>query len=511
MKIAIIGAGLGGLTFGAFAAKDGHQVYIFDKNDSPGGVTALLEHEGYKFEQGPLLIGDMLPGESLYELLKELGIKPETERADRDIVMPDYAMIKPAEFGGKYWRREKLKELFPEDKDGIDKYYKVYDHVMHLRWLGRQPQTIIIRIRTALAMLKLKKYADMNADEFTKHFFKSEKIRALFTGIFADFCADPKEVQGLGVIFMNFESAFDMRIPVEEGQHYYGGYVYFTGGCQKLPEALAGYIEKHGGNITYGTIADKVLIENGSAKGIRFADGTTFLADMVVGCGAGKDFFEKCVGLEHLSEEYRNILTNFRPMEAVFMVHLGVDYDPMEYLRSPLTYCYGMYDLSAATEKLRSHIYHGGDDGYLIYVPSHHAPDFAPEGKHCVTLYTVCPDTLAEGDWEDVKERYADRLVALAEKHLPDLSRHTVTRKIMTAVDYQAYTHMEKSSFGGVVPIWGQKNPPHQTSVKGLFFVGQQSENGGGVGAVMTGAKAAWDKARKQAGSMADTAKDAQI
>ena len=32
MKITIIGAGLGGLTFGALAARDGHQVEIYDKN-----------------------------------------------------------------------------------------------------------------------------------------------------------------------------------------------------------------------------------------------------------------------------------------------------------------------------------------------------------------------------------------------------------------------------------------------------------------------------------------------
>lgn len=498
MKIAIIGAGLGGLTFGAFAAKEGHEVHIFDKNHAPGGVVALLEHEGYKFEQGPLLMGDMLPGEGLHELLRELGIKLETQRADRDIVMPDYDMIKPKAFGGKYWRRERLKELFPEDAEGIDEYYRVYDHVMHLRWLGRQRQTLGIRIRTLLAMLKLKKYAAMNADEFTRHFFKSEKICTLFTGIFADFCADPKEVQGLGVIFMNFETAFDMRIPVEEGKHYYGGYVYFTGGCQKLPEALASYIENHGGTFNYSTVVEKVLIEQGNAKGIRLADGTEISADMVVGCGAAKDFFENAVGLEYLTPEYRQILDSFRPMEAVFMVHLGVDYDPMAYLRSPLTYCYGMYDLSAATQKLRTHVYHGGDDGYLIYVPSHHAPDFAPEGKHCVTLYTVCPDTLSEGDWKDVKEHYAARLVELAEVHLPGLSRHTVTRKIMTAEDYRQFTHMKKSSFGGIVPIWNQKNPPHETGIKGLCFVGQQSENGGGVCPVMLGAKAAWDKAKER-------------
>lgn len=497
MKIAIIGAGLGGLTYGAFAAKDGHSIEIYDKNHAPGGVVALLEHEGYKFEQGPLLMGDMMPGESLHELLKELGITLETVRADRDIVMPDYDMIKPREFGGKYWRRDRLKELFPEDAKGINEYYEVYDHVMHLRWLGRQPQTLWVKLNTKLAMLKLAPYAKMNADEFTRHFFKSEKICTLFTGIFADFCADPKEVQGLGVIFMNFESAFDMRIPLEEGKHYYGGYCYFTGGCQKLPEALADYIESKGGRFHYGTVVQKVLIEDGKAVGIRLEDGTEVQADMVVGCGAGRDFFENMVGMEHLNAEYRQILTTYRPMEAVFMLHLGVDYDPMEHLRSALTYCYGMYDLSAATEKLRTNVYHGGDDGYLIFVPSHHAPDFAPEGRHCVTLYTVCPDTLSEGDWDDVKETYADRLIALAEKHLPDLSKHVVTRKIMTAKDYAAYTHMKKSSFGGVVPIWNQKNPPHITGIPGLVFVGQQSENGGGVGAVMVGARDAYRKSVK--------------
>ena len=75
MKLAIIGAGLAGLTFGALAAKDGHEVTVFDKNAKPGGVVALLEHEGYGFEQGPLLLGDLWEGEPVYEFLKSLDIR----------------------------------------------------------------------------------------------------------------------------------------------------------------------------------------------------------------------------------------------------------------------------------------------------------------------------------------------------------------------------------------------------------------------------------------------------
>jgi len=128
-------------------------------------------------------------------------------------------------------------------------------------------------------------------------------------------------------------------------------------------------------------------------------------------------------------------------------------------------------------------------------VPSYHAPEFAPEGKHCVTIYTVAPDELKEGTWEERKEEYADKLIALAERQLPGLSGHITAKKIMTAVDYRKYTHMDKSSFGGVVPIWNQKNPPHVTPVKGLYFVGAQSESAGGVGNVVYGAKNAYEKA----------------
>ena len=185
-------------------------------------------------------------------------------------------------------------------------------------------------------------------------------------------------------------------------------------------------------------------------------------------------------------------------MEAVFIVHLGVDYDLTKFLRSSLTYCYKMYDLHKATEKLRSGIYHEGDDGFLIFIPSSHADSFAPKGHHCVTLYTVAPDTLKEGNWEDKKEEYADKLINLAEEYLPELSKHIVAKKIMTANDYQKFTHMKKSSFGGIVPIKDQKNPSHITPVNNLIFVGQQSENAGGLGAVILGAKDAFNKAFKK-------------
>ena len=497
MKVIIIGAGLAGLTYGALAAKDGHEVVIYEKNSVPGGVVALCEHNGYKFEQGPLLIGDMLEGEPVYELLKSLDISLPTIRADRDISFPDFKLIRPDNYQGPYWRRDYLASIFPEEKEGLDKYYKFYDDVMHIRYLSTLPSNIINKLRLAFNFLKVKKYSKMNADELTKHFFKSEKIRLVYTGILADFCADPAEVIGLSTVFTNFETAFDERIPLNKNnKKYYPGFCYIEGGVQKMPEALADYITSHNGKIIYNTIVDKVLIENQKVKGVRLNDSTKVYGDIVIGCGSGKDFFKNQVGHEYLNEEYIKVLNEYKNMEGVFMLHLGVDIDPMQYLRSSLIYCYGMYDLHEATIKLRSGIYHEGDDGFLIFVPSHHAKDFAPAGHHCITLYTVAPDTLKDFSWKEKKEEYAAKLIKLAEAHIPELSKHIKEMKIMTPVEYRHLTHMSKSSFGGNVPIWNQKTPAHFTPVENLLFLGQQSENGGGMGAVILGAKDAYTKTK---------------
>lgn len=497
MKVILIGAGLANLTYGALAAQNGHEVTIYEKNNVPGGVVALCEHNGYKFEQGPLLISDMLEQEPVYELLKSLGISLKTIRADRDIAFKDFELIRPQEYKGPYWRKEYLKTIFPEDSKGLDKYYKFYDNVMELRYLMSSKDNMVNKLKKAAIFLKIKKYSKMNVDELTKHFFTNEKLRLVYTGILADFCVEPEEAMGLLTVFTNFETAFDERIPLyKNNKKYYPGFCFIEGGVQKIPEALADYITSHSGNIVYNSVVSKVIIENNKAIGIKLENGKEDYADIIVGCGSGKDFFKYLVGHENLSEQYLDVVNSYKTMESVFMIHLGVNIDPMNYLRSPLIYYYGMYDLKKATENLRNGVYHEGDDGFLIFVDSYHAKDFAPEGKHALTIYTVAPDSLKEGSWNDKKQEYADKLIKLAESFIPGLSESIEEMKIMTPEDYRHLTHMSKSSFGGNVPIWNQKAPSHFTSVENLLFLGQQSENNGGMAAVILGAKDAYEKTK---------------
>ena len=55
-KIAIIGAGMGGISASIHLASRGFDVTIFEKNNSLGGRCNVIEEEGFKFDLGPSLL-----------------------------------------------------------------------------------------------------------------------------------------------------------------------------------------------------------------------------------------------------------------------------------------------------------------------------------------------------------------------------------------------------------------------------------------------------------------------
>lgn len=70
-KIIIIGAGIGGLASANLLAKAGHEVHVYEKNDSPGGRAGLLKQDGFTFDTGPswFLMAEVF--EHYYNLLGE--------------------------------------------------------------------------------------------------------------------------------------------------------------------------------------------------------------------------------------------------------------------------------------------------------------------------------------------------------------------------------------------------------------------------------------------------------
>jgi phytoene dehydrogenase-like protein len=126
MKIAIIGSGISGLTAGAYLAKAGHDVNIFEQYPTIGGVTATIHQDGFSWDIGPLLLDGFAPGDQGRAILEELGVSDKvlSVREDRGLEILGLPLWKEEKYGGPLWRKEKLKEIFPEDAGALDDYYK---------------------------------------------------------------------------------------------------------------------------------------------------------------------------------------------------------------------------------------------------------------------------------------------------------------------------------------------------------------------------------------------------
>ena len=497
MKTVIIGSGLSGLVTAAYLARAGHQVTVFEQNKEIGGVTMTLHKDGYAWDLGPLNLQDMGPGEPAGVVLEELDITKDVkiEQADKGIAFKEFKLSHPAKYTGPYWRKEKLQQLFPKEKEGIERYYQFYDTMLALLSLGRRVenakglQALILKLRMALLFSQVSKMKDWTAQQVLEHYFKDPTLQAVFGGILADFVVRPSQFQGLGIPFVNFETAFEKRIPLQTRFGPQPSFTIIRKGVGKLAEALANKITSLGGEIFTKTEVKKILVENGKIQGVELLNGKKIPADLVIASGGAHELFEGMVGKSELPAEWLEKLKDLPLLESVLMVHLGIDFDPRKYQPEMLVYYYHTTDIEGSILRCQTGDYHEGKDGFLIYVPSLHSPEMAPGGKFAMTIYTIAPDKLNKGNWETRRKELVDKLLLEAEKIIPGLGKHAKVQVAMTPMDFRKITHLNHHAFGGTAPVMGKGGMPHQTPIEGLWFVGAQSESGGGIANVMAGAR----------------------
>ena len=494
MKVIIIGAGAAGLVSAATLAKAGHSVKVFDPNPKPGGVLQGFQKDGYTWDLGQLLVEGFGKGEPTGDVFEALGCSSDIKvmKDDRRYVFPDFSIDKPVEYAGPKWRFDFLRNQFPDDQIGLDRYWKDYLRFTRLMTIVRKMgnssglDLLIKRTQLLATMLPFASRKDWNADQVMKDYFKSPELQAIFISILADFFTPPSQFQGLGVFALNPEASFDARIPKQIARGADQLYYYsIKGGTTSIVKALTKVIEDHGGEIHLNEFITKINVENNKVSSVDSNNGVSYPADIIVASGGAKEIFINLVGEQYLPGEFLQQVQDLPLMDSIFMVHIGLNYDPSPTTGGVCTYYYRTYDIEGSIKESKTGVYHQGKYGFVIHQPSLRSPEMAPDNHHSMTIYTICPDTLFEGDWESQKDGFTEQLLAYAEESIPGLRDHITTTVALTPTDFQKLTHTKHHAFGGLAPIMGKPGIPHQTPIEGLWFVGHQSEGGGGLAAVI--------------------------
>ncbi|MBN1246631.1 MAG: NAD(P)/FAD-dependent oxidoreductase, partial [Anaerolineae bacterium] len=328
-KVIVIGAGMSGLTAAAYLAKAGYPVTLYEQAGEIGGVTATLREAGYAWDLGPLLIEGLAPDERGGHILKDLGIAGQVglKMDSRGYTFPDFDLWRPATYEGPNWRRERLKTLFPAERDAIDAYYTFYNRMLNVVTLNaradvaREPRKSLLKMQLWRAYNLVKQREAWSAQQLMDHYFVDQRLKAIFTSILADFVARPSRFPALAVPMLNAENSFDQRIPrrlSSAGKR--PSYQFVLNGCGTLVKALGAALRQNGARVYTHATVEKILVEGDRVKGVELAGGHIELADVVVATGGARETFLGLVGREYLTADFAYLVDELELMESVLMV-----------------------------------------------------------------------------------------------------------------------------------------------------------------------------------------------
>jgi phytoene dehydrogenase-like protein len=279
-----------------------------------------------------------------------------------------------------------------------------------------------------------------------------------------------------------------------------GGWGLARGGMGQITQAMASFARSKGVEIRTDAAVEKIVVENGRAKGVRLSGGEEFSAKAVLSNADPKRTFLTLVDAEYLPAPFVEDISHLRMGHASLRMNLALSGLP-ELRDYPGTDIRPQHQSSISIHppmEVMEQNYHSAKAGKLqdeprleIIIPSTLDDSLAPEGHHVMSL--LCkyyPFEPAGGrQWDDIRERVADDIVDYLARFMPNIKSIIVGRQVLTPKDLErVFGLTEGDIFHGrhdLDQIFSLRPHPsaakYRTPLKGLYLCGSGSHPGGGV------------------------------
>lgn len=500
VDVAVIGAGIGGLTAAALLADAGLRVEVFEQHEVPGGFAhtwlrrarACDPENGaslaFRFDAGVHDVSGWHPGGTVRSVFERLGIAHEDEwvRLDHRYVFDGRAIDVPRD-----WRAwvERLAAEFPHEAAGLRALFADI-HAIHEAMFSTAaerggipgtpgtPQALLAFARRhPLAVTWL----DRPWQDLVAHHLRDSAVQAWVCAL-AGYLSD--DITRLRV--RDFVPLF--------GYYFNGGY-YPLGGSGLIAQRLVEAIEARGGRVHLRTAVTRIVTAQGTATGVvvrrRNGPEQTVRARAVVTNADLRQSLTRLLPQDDAPPEARIAEAHLQASCSAIGVNLAVkgtlDMPPVVHVA----------DASGAVS---------------IVIPSRVDPGCAPAGYSTVELlalmrpdeaHTWFADASTDGNLTEDhdhrayrrsapylarKQAAGDRLIALARLAIPDLEQRILFRTDASPLTFQRYAW---TSGGGIYGTRSDGMIPTKSAVRNLVVAGAATHGPGIEAVVISGAFAA--------------------
>lgn len=470
--VVIIGAGVAGLTAGAYLAKAGYRVRVLEASAKVGGCCGDTCIDGYTFSDGAQYL---VYYRMLDLVFAQVGVSRERAlpltrvTSPQTTFLPDGSAVtiragcRVSVEGAALDTARAEEEL----RRMVQKWEPV-GRILESEDILLSPFSL--RKLLSKAWRHLPKMGRSLAAEL-RSLFHDLRFRSALAAHLAYAGAPLEQLPAVTIVALVSALTDGMALP--------------RGGMGRLPQALADVLRSYGGEILLNERVTSIRVQNGRVAGV-LTDAQGFIqCGCVLSTANAMSTYAALLDTASQPAAMLSKVRRTRLSARAFSVQLGVpDTLPVQ---SHLSYVVPMMDdLPRYFAPQRD----GGDGGYYS-VPTVAAPELAPAGGSVIEYFPAIRQDADAQAWSAERTR---RLTGESIRWLEDrFSMRIVAQRVRSPRDFCDQMSLYDGAVYGISPTQGVRGLfPHRSPIEGLYLAGQTTYPGLGVPtAALSGIQAA--------------------
>jgi phytoene desaturase len=480
-KVAVIGAGFGGLALAIRLQSAGIQTTVIEARDKPGGRAYFWERDGFTFDAGPTVITDppclkelwALSGHDISEDVELLPVKPFYRLNWADGTNFDYTNEEAV-------LNAEIAKLNPRDVAGYAEFLKFSAGVFEEGYvkLGSVPfLDFASMIKSAPPLIRYQAWRSVYS--IVSSYIQNEKLREAFSFHSLLVGGNPMTASSMYALIHKLEKD--------------GGVWWAKGGTNKLIAGMIKHFERLGGTVRLGDPVVHIHSLGDRVTAVETKSGWRENVDAVASNGDIVHSYADLMPDNGHAQRRAKALKKKKFSPSLFVVHFGVE-------GTWPGIAHHMILFGPRYKGLLDDIYKHGvlPEDFSIYLhhPSVTDPSMAPPGMS--TFYALVPVANMGKlpiDWDEIGPQFEKRVLdEVGRRLIPDIHSRIVTKFSYTPKDFSIDLSAHQGSAFSLEPLLTQsayfRAHNRDDAIRNFYLVGAGTHPGAGVPGVVGSAKA---------------------